>query len=340
MGSQLLLLVVGFLLTGVLGTVLTSVFQTRTWNHQHEVEQRDEERQQALKTFEEVSARLDKRLYRMRRLHSAARKKARGTVGEADINAAIAAYDDILLEYNDNLNRSLALVETYFGPGARQDLEDIDERFTTLGRRLDAMVAIVSTSNERIEVPRLDRALGELSGHIYQLNLRMLNVLEKKRLGLQAPPAAPVESSPPVEKPTLRIGEKGKQVRRLQQALKGTGEVAISVDSVFGEETSIAVRSFQRSHDLDADGIVGPKTWAALPEAPPTVQMGDEGEQVRRVQQTLNRTKEAAIDMDGIYGQGTWAAVRSFQRSHNLDADGIVGPETWAALFEEDLQGQ
>ena len=58
MGSQLLLLVVGFLLTGVLGTVLTSVFQTRTWNHQHEVEQRDEERQQALKTFEEVSARL------------------------------------------------------------------------------------------------------------------------------------------------------------------------------------------------------------------------------------------------------------------------------------------
>jgi lysozyme family protein len=340
MGSQLLLLVVGFLLTGVLGTVLTSVFQTRTWNHQHEVEQRDEERQQALKTFEEVSARLDKRLYRMRRLHSAARKKARETADEADLDAAIAAYDDILLEYNDNLNRSLALVETYFGSAARQDLEDIDERFTALGRRLDAMVAIVSASNERIAVPRLDRTLGELSGRIYQLNLRMLSVLEKKRLGLQALPAAPVESSPPEEKPTLRIGEKGKQVRWLQQVLKGAGGVTISVDGVFGEETSIAVRSFQRSHNLDADGIVGPKTWAALPEAPPTVQMGDEGEQVRRVQQALNRTTEVAIDMDGIYGQGTWAAVRRFQRSHNLDADGIVGLETWAALFEEDLQGQ
>jgi peptidoglycan hydrolase-like protein with peptidoglycan-binding domain len=339
MGSKLLLLVVGFLLTGVLGTVLTSVFQTRTWNHQHEVEQRDEERQQALKTFEEVSARLDKRLYRMRRLHSAARKKARA-VDEADIDPAIAAYDDILLEYNDNLNRSLALVETYFGSGVRQDLEDIDERFTMLGRRLDAMVAIVSTSNERIEVPRLDRALGELSGRIYQLNLRMLGLLEKKRLGLQAPPAAPVELSPPVEKPTLRIGEKGQHVRRLQQALKSTGEVAISVDGVFGKETSIAVHTFQSLHDLDADGIVGPKTWAALPEASPTVQMGDEGEQVRRVQQALNRTREAAIDMDGIYGRGTWAAVRSFQRSHNLEADGIVGPETWAALFEEDLHGQ
>jgi hypothetical protein len=329
-GGQLLLLVVGFLLTGVLGTVLTSVFQTRTWNHQHQVGQRDEERQQALKTFEEVSARLDKRLYRMRRLHLAARKKARGTVEDAHIEVSITSYDNILLEYNDNLNRSLALVETYFGPGVRQDLEDIDERFTALGRRLDTMVAIVSTSDERVEVPRLDSSLGELSGRIYQLNLRMLSVLEKKRLGLQAPPAVPVESSPPVEKPTLHIGEKGKHVRRLQQALKGSGEVAISVDGVFGEETSIAVRSFQRSHNLEPDGIVGLETWAALPEAPPTVQMGDEGEHVRRVQQALNRTKEVAIDMDGIYGQG----------SHNLDADGIVGPETWAALFYEDLQGQ
>jgi len=340
MGTQLLLLVVGFLLTGVLGTVLASVFQTRTWNHQHEVEKRDEERQQALKTFEEASTRLDRRLYRMRRLHSAARKKARGTVEEADIDAAIAAYDDILLEYNDNLNRSLALVETYFGSGVRQDLEDIDEQFTTLGRRLDAMVTIVSTSNESIKVPRLDRTLGELSGRIYQLNLRMLSVLEKKRLDLQVLPAAPAELSPLVEQPTLCIGDKGKQVRWLQRALKSTGEVAISIDGVFGEETSVAVRSFQHSHNLDADGIVGPKTWAALPKESPTVQMGDEGEQVRRVQQALNRTNEVAIDMDGIFGKGTWVAVRSFQRSHNLDADGIVGRETWATLFEDDPQGQ
>jgi len=117
MGGQLLLLVVGFALTGVLGTLLTSYFQTRTWNHQHEVEQRDEERQQALKTFGEVSARLDRRLYRMRRLYSTAKKKARGMVDQVDLAAAVAAYDDVLLEYNDNLNRSMALVETYFGSG-------------------------------------------------------------------------------------------------------------------------------------------------------------------------------------------------------------------------------
>jgi murein L,D-transpeptidase YcbB/YkuD len=116
--------------------------------------------------------------------------------------------------------------------------------------------------------------------------------------------------------------------------------VAISVDGMLGEKTSTAVRSFQRLHNLPADGIVGPKTWAALPVAPPTVQMGDEGEYVRRVQQALNRTDEVAIDMDGIYGQRTWEAVRSFQRLHNLDADGIVGPKTWTALFEEHRQGQ
>ena len=31
-----------------------------------------------------------------------------------------------------------------------------------------------------------------------------------------------------------------------------------------GPKTEAAVREFQRSHSLVPDGIVGPKTWAAL----------------------------------------------------------------------------
>jgi lysozyme family protein len=352
MGGQLLLLVVGFLLTGVLGAWLTHRFQSRAWDEQHKVEQRDqerqqalktfeEERQQALKTFEEVSTRLDKQLYLTRRLYWETRKKASGTGTRTDIDAARVAYLEVLHEYYANYHRTLALVQTYFGLGVRQDLESgIYVRFDTLRRRLDAIVAIVSKNDEPIKAPRLERSLGGLSGRIYQLNIRMLKLLEENRLGVRAPPASQVESSPPVEEPTLHTGDQGKHVRRLQQALNRTGEVTISVDGVLGEETSTAVRSFQRSHNLPADGIVGPKTWAALPVAPPSLQMGDQGEYVRRMQQALNRTDEVAIDMDGIYGQGTWEAVRSFQRAHNLDADGIVGPKTWTTLFEEHPPGQ
>ena len=73
MGQQLLLLVTGFVLTSVLGGLLGYWLQSRSWAHQHDVQRRDEERQHALKTFEEISLLLDRRLYRMRRLYWAAR---------------------------------------------------------------------------------------------------------------------------------------------------------------------------------------------------------------------------------------------------------------------------
>ena len=48
MGRDLLSLVIGFLLTSVLGGPLGYLFQRRTWEHQHDMQQRDQERQQAL----------------------------------------------------------------------------------------------------------------------------------------------------------------------------------------------------------------------------------------------------------------------------------------------------
>lgn len=38
----------------------------------------------------------------------------------------------------------------------------------------------------------------------------------------------------------------------------------ISVDGIFGKNTKNAVAAFQSANKLDADGIVGPKTWKAL----------------------------------------------------------------------------
>ncbi|MFD8636976.1 peptidoglycan-binding protein [Streptomyces sp. NPDC059533] len=36
------------------------------------------------------------------------------------------------------------------------------------------------------------------------------------------------------------------------------------VDGVFGAHTDSAIRRFQRNHNLDPDGIVGPRTWERL----------------------------------------------------------------------------
>lgn len=65
-------------------------------------------------------------------------------------------------------------------------------------------------------------------------------------------------------RPTVRRGETGPPVAELQ------GKLGIEPsDGVFGPHTEAAVRGFQRSHPgLIPDGIVGPKTWAALALAP------------------------------------------------------------------------
>jgi peptidoglycan hydrolase-like protein with peptidoglycan-binding domain len=63
--------------------------------------------------------------------------------------------------------------------------------------------------------------------------------------------------------PMLERGSEGRSVRTLQQALVDLG-YEIDVDGDFGRGTEAAVIAFQEANGLDADGVVGPNTWAAL----------------------------------------------------------------------------
>lgn len=56
----------------------------------------------------------------------------------------------------------------------------------------------------------------------------------------------------------LKIGNKGEEVKRLQEAL------GINNDGIFGKQTEEAVKLFQKNNGLEVDGIVGDKTWSAL----------------------------------------------------------------------------
>jgi hypothetical protein len=60
------------------------------------------------------------------------------------------------------------------------------------------------------------------------------------------------------EQPTLKLGSSGRHVSELQRALR------IRVDGSFGMVTLGALIRFQSAHGLTADGVCGPKTWAAL----------------------------------------------------------------------------
>jgi peptidoglycan hydrolase-like protein with peptidoglycan-binding domain len=70
--------------------------------------------------------------------------------------------------------------------------------------------------------------------------------------------------------PRLAAGAKGPAVEAVQRQLNLRG-AGLAVDGVFGSGTTSAVRSFQSSHGLTVDGVVGLDTWSRLLVADSTV---------------------------------------------------------------------
>ena len=278
--ADLVLLLAGFVLTTVLGGGLGYFFQRRSWAHQHETVRAEQERQQALKVFEEVSSLLDKRLYRMRRLYWAAKTAAEGGDAAA-VQVALDQYREILEVWNDNLNRNLALVHTYFGLGGRKRLElDVYEGFAAIGRSLEAFVRVASAPAEAVEIPPLGQRLSGLGHRIYRFNLHMLELLRTGRLGAQAPAETSTRPTHVDQPPLLQRGDTGAPVRELQDRLRLAAGFRGPVDGQFGAATDRAVRAFQAERGLDVDGVVGSQTWAALrDDASPTPRKGGPGEE-------------------------------------------------------------
>src|ERR1051326_3981979 len=67
--------------------------------------------------------------------------------------------------------------------------------------------------------------------------------------------------------PILKQGSSGSEVTELQQKLKDLGFDPNGVDGNFGPGTKSALIAFQQSKGLQADGIAGPATMAALQAA-------------------------------------------------------------------------
>jgi peptidoglycan hydrolase-like protein with peptidoglycan-binding domain len=63
----------------------------------------------------------------------------------------------------------------------------------------------------------------------------------------------------------IKKGDSGTAVLSIQKALNEKGaDPQVNADGVFGNDTLKALKTFQQQNNLDADGIAGPKTFAAL----------------------------------------------------------------------------
>jgi N-acetyl-anhydromuramyl-L-alanine amidase AmpD len=124
--------------------------------------------------------------------------------------------------------------------------------------------------------------------------------------------------------PLVQYGNTGERVRTIQYLLQQWG-YTLTVNGTFDTTTQNAVKNFQSSHGLGADGIVGNASWPALTIL---TQQGDSGAKVRAVQSQLNESG-AGITVDGAFGPATATAVKNFQTANGLSADGVVGDNTW-----------
>ena len=127
---------------------------------------------------------------------------------------------------------------------------------------------------------------------------------------------------------TQSSGNRGADVLAIQYLLQAAGQT-VPADGVFGASTVTAAKAFQTARGLDADGIVGPLTWAALA---PQLQQGASGAAVKALQVQLNAKRRLSLPVDGVFGAAVTTAVRDFQTHAGIGVDGIVGPTTWKNL--------
>ena len=165
----------------------------------------------------------------------------------------------------------------------------------------------------------------------------------------------------------IKRGDSGEDVQWVQEKLKIAGFFQTNVTGFFGPLTEIAVKEFQQSQNINADGVVGINTRNALAKitsnnsssdtnnnsnstnnsssnntntTPPTtiLRKGNSGSGVRWLQERLKTLGFFNHAITGNFGSITQNAVRRFQQSRNLAVDGIVGMNTRNALLKNNSQ--
>lgn len=173
---EVTLLFLGFLLTTLVGGSLTYWYQKLAWDRDDLSKKKQEELSRAGAVFDDVSRLLDKRLYRLRKLEWAIEEGS----SPSELISLRKQYQAVVSDWNENLNRNLALTDRYFGPELRQELEgSITEGFRNLHSELTKVLRDPSHKG----LQQLKKDTDDFNPRIYAYNLRMLEPIQRGEVG-------------------------------------------------------------------------------------------------------------------------------------------------------------
>lgn len=202
-----------------------------------------------------------------------------GCCSETIVNPKLVEY---VQKIRDHFGKSITVTSGYRCPVHNKRIGGATGSRHSKGDAADIVVSGVAPREvakyaESIGIKGIGLYETNADGHFTHVDTRDVksfwygqNEAKRTTFGGNTPEPAPTPTpQPSINNDVLSIGDTGEDVRELQEWLVKLGYNVGSKgpDGDFGSKTYAAVIDFQRKHNLDDDGIVGPLTENAIKEA-------------------------------------------------------------------------
>ncbi|MFM0224832.1 hypothetical protein [Paraburkholderia dipogonis] len=183
--NELVLLLLAFVLTTVVGGMLTYAFQTKARANEEHSARLQADLTRASQVSEEISRTLDRRLYRTRVLLGALKDSAQ----DRDLSVAREDYRAALADWNENLNRRYSLVDYSFGSAMRDMFQSkLTVDFIAIHKEIDACLHHTGTC----DLAAIEMATDGLNVKVYGYDIQMLSLIRAGTVGSFLSPPAPL----------------------------------------------------------------------------------------------------------------------------------------------------
>ena len=237
-----------------------------------------------------------------------------GCCSETIINPKLVEY---VQKIRDHFGKSITVTSGYRCPTHNKRIGGATGSRHSKGDAADIVVSGVAPREvakyaESIGIKGIGLYETNADGHFTHVDTRDVksfwygqNEAKRTTFGGSTPEPDPTPApQPSINNDVLSIGDTGEDVRELQEWLVKLGYNVGSKgpDGDFGSKTYAAVIDFQRKHDLDDDGIVGPLTKKAIKEA---IDMMDENVIIPEVEELkLEAGTEVMLTKDAVFTNG------------------------------------